>query len=97
MERSLRIKKNWIRGKIQYIEQLMRAFKEKEAQRTPLEHEYERLQSILNGSSNARVKVSKTLYAGVIVNITDVSLIVKDDRSFCQLYKDEGEVKISNM
>lgn len=71
----------------------MRAFKEKEAQRTPLEHEYERLQSILNGSSNARVKVSKTLYAGVIVNITDVSLIVKDDRSFCQLYKDEGEVK----
>ena len=43
------------------------------------------------------MKVSKTLYAGVIVNITDVSLIVKDDRSFCQLYKDEGEVKISNM
>ena len=25
------------------------------------------------------------------------AIIVKDDRSFCQLYKDEGEVKISNM
>lgn len=94
---KLKNKEKLDQGKIQYIEQLMRAFKEKEAQRTPLEHEYERLQSILNGSSNARVKVSKTLYAGVIVNITDVSLIVKDDRSFCQLYKDEGEVKISNM
>ena len=94
---KLKNKEKLDQGKIQYIEQLMRAFKEKEAQRTPLKHEYERLQSILNGSSNARVKVSKTLYAGVIVNITDVSLIVKDDRSFCQLYKDEGEVKISNM
>ena len=94
---KLKNKEKLDQEKIQYVEQLMRAFKEKEAQRTPLEHEYERLQSILNGSSNARVKVSKTLYAGVIVNITDVSLIVKDDRSFCQLYKDEGEVKISNM
>ena len=50
---KLKNKEKLDQGKIQYIEQLMRAFKEKEAQRTPLEHEYERLQSILNGSSNA--------------------------------------------
>ena len=56
---KLKNKEKLDQGKIQYIEQLMRAFKEKEAQRTSLEHEYERLQSILNGSSNARVKVSK--------------------------------------
>ena len=36
---KLKNKEKLDQGKIQYIEQLMRAFKEKEAQRTPLEHE----------------------------------------------------------
>ena len=37
---KLKNKEKLDQGKIQYIEQLMRAFKEKEAQRTSLEHEY---------------------------------------------------------
>lgn len=83
--------------KIKYVEQLAQAMKTKETEVKNVQEEYNQLHALMLHNSNAKVRVSKTIYAGVVVSISEVSLTLQEDRSFCQLVRDQGEIKIITM
>lgn len=80
---------------IQYVEQLAKAMKSKQAEVESVQEEYAQLHTILLHTSNAKVQVSKTIYTGVTVCISEVSMTLKEDRDCCQLTRKQGEIEIS--
>lgn len=80
--------------KMNYVDQLAKVMKEKEKEAAPIKEEVDALQVEMLKDHNARVRVSHTIYAGVIVTISDMSLTMKEDRSYCQIAKSEGEIVI---
>lgn len=80
--------------KVNYVNQLTTALKAKEEEAEPKKAELAELEREMLQEHNARVRVSRTIYAGVIVTISDVSMTMKTDRSYCQLVKSEGEITI---
>lgn len=80
--------------RIQSIEQLTETMHAKEEEMRAIQMEYTKLQLTLLHNNNARVKVSRTICAGVVVGISDLCMTMKDDRSYCQIVKSEGEIKI---
>lgn len=82
---------------IQYIEQLTQAMKAKQEEVEAVQDEYAQLHTILLHNNNARVQVSKTIYTGVTICISEVSLVMKENRDHCQLAKNQGEIIISTL
>ena len=83
--------------KLQYVQRLIMELKEKQNEQAMLKDEYERLHMIISQSSDARVKVRRTIYPGVTVGISDISLTMKTERSFCQLLKRQGDIVIETL
>ena len=85
------------KDKLQYVQQLARVVQTKQQELTDLQEEYERLHLEITQSSNARVKVKNSIYSGVTVGISDVSITLREERSFCQLLKRQGDVVIDTL
>ena len=85
------------KDKLQYVQQLARVVQTKQQKLTDLQEEYERLHLEITQSSNARVKVKNSIYSGVTVGISDVSITLREERSFCQLLKRQGDVVIDTL
>lgn len=83
--------------KAAYIQKLVISFKNLQKEIAPLKEQLEELKIEIANGSDARVKVLKTAYPGSTVCISDVSLTVKEPRSFCQFVRDQGDVVIRNL
>ena len=83
--------------KLLYIKQLAETLQAKEKEVAAIQEEYFKLQAEIMQSNGACVKVKKTIYPGVVVNISDASLSIRDERSFCKLIKDQGDIVIQNL
>ncbi len=83
--------------KLEYVQKLAVAFKKEQAELMGLKEEIEVLHSEIMAGSDARVKVSKNVYPGVTVTISDVSLTIRDTRGFCQFVREGGEVVVKNL
>ena len=53
-------------------------------------------QELLN-SQHARVVVWRDIFPGVTIVISDISMTIKEKRSYCQFTKAQGEIQISNL
>ena len=53
---------------------------------------YADLQQELMFANHAKIQVSKTIYPGVTVAISDLEMRVKDEQNFCQYIKKDGEI-----
>lgn len=82
---------------IQYVQQLSNALHAKQRELEQVQAEYEQLHALLLQSSSAKIKVSRTIYAGVTVCISEQSMTLKGNRDHCQLIKNQGEIVISTM
>lgn len=80
--------------KAQYVEQLTQTMRAKEEEMLVAQKEYAQLHNMMLHNDNARVRVSRTICSGVTVCISDISMTMKDDRSYCQLVVDAGEISI---
>lgn len=80
--------------KAQYVEQLTQTMRAKEEEMLVVQKEYAQLHTMMLHNDNARVRVSRTICAGVTVSISDISMTMQDDRSYCQLVVDAGEISI---
>ena len=80
-----------------YIQQLAQQFRQMKDSADELKFEYNLLTEELSLGSDARVKVQNTVYPGVRITISDVSLTTKDERSFCQFVRENGEVIVKNL
>ena len=83
--------------KLLYIKQLAETLQAKEKEVAAIQEEYFKLQTEIMQSNGACVKVKKTIYPGVVVNISDASLSIREKRSFCKLIKDQGDIVIQNL
>ena len=59
--------------------------------------EMDALHREISRGNDARVKVTKQIYPGVTITISDVGYTTKDTRSFCQFVRENGEVTIKNL
>ncbi|SFP91623.1 hypothetical protein SAMN02910358_00064 [Lachnospiraceae bacterium XBB1006] len=83
--------------KMQYVQKLSVAFKTTQTQIKSLSEEYDALNAEIATGKDAKVKVTKDVYAGVTITISDVSLTTKSTRSFCQFVREAGEVAVKNL
>ena len=82
---------------LRYVQQLAAKLQSKQTEYDKFQAEFKRLHMAVSQSGDARVKVRRTLYPGVVISISDVSLSVRDERSFCQLLKRQGEIVIETL
>ena len=85
------------KDKQHYIQQLAVTLQAKQSEIGDEQKEFMQLQTEMMQDSNARVKVKNTIYAGVTVSISDLSITLHEKRSFCQLLKEQGEIVIQNL
>lgn len=83
--------------KLEYVQKLAQAFKTEQMEWKAVKEELEALHAEITAGSDARVKVSKNVYPGVAITISDVSLTVKESRGFCQFVREGGEVVVKNL
>ena len=48
-------------------------------------------------SHNAKIKVKGSIYPGVSVNISEVSMNIKSERSFSKFIKEHGEIVVRSL
>ncbi len=83
--------------RVQQVQSVARSFKEKQqvlnAQRKELKDIHEQIQM----SHNAKIKVKGSIYPGVSVNISEVSMNIKSERSFSKFIKEHGEIVVRSL
>lgn len=79
---------------VNYVKQLVMQMQKLQAEAEPLKAEEMQLGKIISIANSARIKVSKTIYSGVTVSISDVQMTLKDKRNFSQFVRQDGEIKI---
>lgn len=82
---------------IYYVKTQMIALKTLQQQYAPVNEEVNRLRMEFVGSGRAKVEVHDIIYPGVTIKISELSMTTKRERSYCRFYKEDGEVKVSNL
>ncbi|MBR0435514.1 MAG: DUF342 domain-containing protein [Lachnospiraceae bacterium] len=85
------------KDKMLYVQKLATSYKNMQAELEPLREELAKLHEEISSTSDARVKVGKTVYPGVTIVIAEVSLTTREPRSFCQFVREGGEVAVRNL
>ena len=80
-----------------YIQQLAQQFRQMQDSVNEFKVEFGLLHEEMTLGTDARVKVQNTVYPGVRITISDVSLTTKEERSFCQFTRESGEVIVKNL
>lgn len=83
--------------KLAYVQKLAIAFKKAQSDLAVTKAEFATLHDEIMNTSHAKVKVTKTVFQGVTIAISDVSLTTKSSRQFCQFVKENGEVTVKNL
>lgn len=78
--------------KMSYVQKLAYTCQAKNSEIEPLKAEHSQLQQEMLMSNGARISARKTVYEGVTVVISDMEMRVKDEYSFCQFTKRDGEI-----
>lgn len=85
------------KNKVAYVQQLTQQFRQNQDAANALKEEFTSLHQEISMSTDARVKVQNTVYPGVKITISDVSLTTKKERGFCQFVREGGEIVIKNL
>ncbi len=84
-------------NQIEYFKKLAMTSQQKKEQLGKDEEEIETLRELLLANTQAEVAVSGTVYPGVKIVISDVSMIVKEPMKYCRFVRKAGEVKMISM
>ena len=85
------------KNKVAYVQQLAQQFRQIQELTNSLKEEFACLHQEISMGSDARVKVQNTVYPGVKITISDVSLTTKEERGFCQFIREGGEIVVKNL
>ena len=83
--------------RVQQVQTVARSFKEKQQLLNLQRKELKELHEQIQMSHNAKIKVKGSIYPGVSVNISEVSLNIKSERSFSKFVKEKGEVVVRSL
>ena len=77
-----------------YVRKLAEQLKQLKGAAEPLKAEAAKINGILALGSSARVKVANTIYSGVTIVISDTRMTLKNERTYSQFIRQDGEIKI---
>ena len=80
-----------------YMQTLMTEEQEKSALLTQWKEEFASLSDVLEQSTVSTVEVTGDVYAGTRINISDVSMTVKNTMTYCRFRKIDGDVKMQSL
>ncbi len=83
--------------KTRLLQKTMRNVIVLESQLKEMRDEYSSLSEKVTESDDARIKVTRTIYPGVRMEIYDSVFFVRDKNDYCQYVRKEGEVKRINL
>lgn len=77
-----------------YIRKLALQLQSLQGEVVPLKQQVKELERLISNENAARVKVLKDIYPGVNISISDAKMTLKDQRTYSQFIRQEGEIKI---
>ncbi|MCI9137511.1 MAG: DUF342 domain-containing protein [Lachnospiraceae bacterium] len=83
--------------RIQQVQTIARSFKEKQQILNSQRKELKEIHGQIQMSHNAKVKVKGSIYPGVTVNISEVGMNIKNERTFSKFVKEQGEIVIRSL
>ncbi|MDD6183623.1 MAG: FapA family protein, partial [Lachnospiraceae bacterium] len=83
--------------KMGYVQKLAYSYKAKQSILEPAQEEYNILQRELSMANSAKVQIKKSIYPGVTISISEMEMMIKDEQSFCQFTKRDGEIVRSTL
>ncbi|MBO5302633.1 MAG: DUF342 domain-containing protein [Lachnospiraceae bacterium] len=83
--------------KVDFMKQQVISLKALQEQLAPVNEEINILRTDFMNAGRAKIEVQNVINAGVTVKISDLSLIIKDQRRYCFYVKEDGEIKAKNL
>lgn len=78
--------------RVQQVQQIAQNFREKKQLLAKQKEELKTLREKIQIATNAKIKIKGTIYPGVCITISDVSLHIKQERSYTRYLKEKGEI-----
>lgn len=79
--------------RLMFVQKLTLDYKNRKQALEPLMEEFEELHDEMLLENNACVKVNKQVYAGTVINISDLFYHVTKDDTYCKYVKESGEIE----
>lgn len=87
---------NLPKDKLLYLQKLAAEYKEKKEKLEPLREQMREIHMEMMASDRSYIAVSRTVYPGVVLSISDLTLNIKDKKNYCKFKKIDGEIKAVN-
>ena len=82
---------------VAYIKSLVALDKQKKEELESVSKRMEELQELMSEGEDAKIMVSGTIYPGTRIMISDASMVVQKEYSYCRFVKDQGDVKMAGL
>ncbi len=84
------------KDKMLYVQNLAAEYKTKKDELEVLRDEMRKIHLLMMESDHSYVAVTRTVFPGVNISISDLSYSVKEKRNYCKFKKVEGEIRPVN-
>lgn len=81
------------KDKLLYVQKMAMEYKTKKEELEPLRDEMRIIHIAMMESDRSYIAVTRTIYPGVVLSISDLGYNVKDQMNYCKFKKVDGEVK----
>lgn len=79
--------------KMLYVQKLAAQFKQQQAQIEPIREEMTQIHREMMISDRSFVEVSRKIFPGAVISISDLTLNIHEERSHCRYKKQNGEIR----
>ena len=81
------------KDKLLYVQSLALEYKKKKEELEPLRDEMRVIHIAMMESDRSYIAVSRTIFPGVVLSISDLGYHIKDKMDYCRFKKVEGAIK----
>jgi wobble nucleotide-excising tRNase len=80
-----------------YYNQLLAGKKEKQQRLDELSEEFRTLHKEMMNGRHAKITVYRDIHPGTVISFSDLTMTLKDKRSYCTIERKNGEIVFKNM
>ena len=81
------------KDKLMYVQNLAVEYKGKKEELEPMREEMRAIHVEMMESDRSYIAVTRTIFPGVVLSISDLTLYIKDKQNYCKFKKQDGEIK----
>ena len=81
------------KDKLMYVQNLAVEYKKKKEELEPMREEMRAIHIEMMESDRSYIAVTRTIFPGVALSISDLTLHIKDKQNYCKFKKQDGEIK----